>query len=250
MTRIPTRTPTFRAATIMGDALYKLAAWLSPAYPVGAFSFSHGLEQAVAGDTVCNASSAQEWIGDCLRFGAGRADAILLCHAWRAAGRGEGGGDEFGQGVQDDAAMAGVKSLVEITSLACALSPSAERLGETVEIGTGFAAVTAQAWGAHAPAAPYPVAVGVAAARAGIALAPCVQLFLQAYVANLVSAAVRLVPLGQTEGQAITATLMDDVAAVAADAIAARLEDIGGCAILSDIASMRHETQEVRLFRS
>lgn len=217
----------------MNAALYKLAAWLSPAYPVGAYTYSHGLEWAIGDGLVVDDATATAWISDCLQHGAGRTDAILLCHAWRAAEAG------------DDTA------LDNVAELAAALAPSAERLLETQAQGVAFADVTASAWGDSASKpAPYPVAVGAAAGRAAVPLDPALMLFLQAFVANLVSVAIRLVPLGQAKGQAIIADLMEPCQTVAKTAAAAALDDVGGCALMADIASMRHETQEVRLFRS
>jgi urease accessory protein len=234
---MPIRTPIFRTATITGtrittmtEALYKLHAWLSPGYPVGAYTYSHGLENAIAEGLIEDVDSARAWIDDCLKHGGGRSDAILFAQTYRADG--------------EDA-------LAEISELALALAPSTERLLETRAQGRAFADVTEAAWGNGAPHdRPYPVAVGQAAAAHGIALEAALVVFLQAFVANLVSAAVRLVPLGQTEGARIVAGLMPDVLALAEAAAAAGLDDIGGFAIHADIASMRHETQETRLFRS
>ncbi|MEM7177873.1 MAG: urease accessory protein UreF [Pseudomonadota bacterium] len=210
----------------MTDALLKLHAWLSPGYPVGAYTYSHGLEAAVEGGLVADAATLADWGADCLTHGAGRSDAILLAHAWRAP--------------KDEA----------IAELATALAPSAERLLEAEAQGAAFARVTGDAWGRAVAPAPYPVAVGRAAAAHGIALEPALTLYLQAFAANLVSATVRLVPLGQTEGQQVLAALSPTIEAVAAEALTAPLDAIGGCAIGADIASMRHETQTVRLFRS
>ncbi|MEM6623203.1 MAG: urease accessory UreF family protein [Pseudomonadota bacterium] len=220
----------------MREGLFKLHAWLSPGYPVGAYTYSHGLEWAVGAGDVADAASTQAWVRDCLVQGAGRSDAILLAHAWRAEATGDGA------------------ALDDLAELAQALAPSAERLLETEAQGAAFAGVTASAWGGAAGmptgSAPYPVAVGRAAAAHGVPLPETLAVFLQAFVANLVSAAVRLVPLGQTEGQQILADLMADVLAVAADAEAADLDQIGGFSFGADIDSMRHETQEVRLFRT
>nr|WP_132807091.1 urease accessory protein UreF [Tepidamorphus gemmatus] len=217
-------------------ALYRLMAWLSPAYPVGAFSHSHGLEWEVEAGNVCDAQGLSRWIGDILRHGGGRQDAILLAATWRAIR----GGDAAG--------------LAMIAELAAALSPSRERRTETLSQGRAFALATEAAWPAGVGEDPadlaYPVAVGLAAARHGIALEPALVAYLHAFAANLVSAGVRLVPLGQTDGQRAIARLEPVVAAVAAEAMAADLEVIGGCALLADIASMRHETQYTRLFRT
>lgn len=203
-----------------------LAAWLSPAYPVGAFSYSHGFETAIADGAIRDAATLEAWIADTLAHGAGRQDAILLAHAWRDPA------DE------------------DVADLARALAPSAERRLETEAQGAAFAATTAAAWGPEAAPAPYPVALGRAAARHGVALETTAALYLQAFASNLVSAGVRLVPLGQTDGQRVLAALGPLIRAVAADAIEAPLDALGTACFLGDIAAMRHETQDVRLFRS
>lgn len=209
----------------MTDPILTLANWLSPAFPVGAFAYSHGLETAIASGQLTDSATASDWIESCLSYGAARTDAIFLIHALRG----------------DDAE--------ELDDLAQALAPSKERLLETVAQGTAFAE-TAAVWGGDATPRAYPVAVGLAAREAGCPERATVALFLQAFVSNLVSACIRLVPIGQVEGQRIIARLQPVVEAVAEEALTASLDDIGGCALNADIASMRHETQSVRLFRS
>jgi len=207
----------------------KLAAWLSPAYPVGAYTYSHGLERAIEDGAVRDRETLEAWVEDILRFGAGRTDAILLAHAWR---------DPSDEGVAE---------------LAAALQPSAERALETGQQGAAFASTTAAAWpaeGLNAAPAPYPVAVGRAARAHDAPLEQAATLYLHAFAANLVSAGVRLIPLGQTDGQRAVAALGPVCEAVAAEAVSAPLDAIGGAAMLSDIASMRHETQKTRLYRS
>lgn len=128
--------------------------------------------------------------------------------------------------------------------------PTAERLLEAEAQGAAFAGTTAAAWGGSGDAAPYPVAVGRAAAEHGVPLGETLALYLQAFAANIVSAGVRLIPLGQTDGQKAIAGLEPVVAGVAGETESAGLEGLGGCALLADIASMRHETQYTRLFRT
>ena len=224
MIRRRTRTPTFR--TVMDDAVYILASWFSPAYPVGAFSYSHGLERAVADGVVSDRATLAEWGADCLAHGAGRSDAILLAAAYRAP--------------DDD----------EIADLAVALAPSAERRLETAAQGAAFAATTGAVWGLDLAPAAYPVAVGRAAAALELPLGLAALCFLHAFVSNSVSAGVRLIPLGQTDGQRVIEELRPLCRRIADEALAADLDDLGGCAFQADIASMRHETQDVRLFRS
>jgi urease accessory protein len=203
-----------------------LAAWLSPGYPVGAFAWSGGLENAVAEGLVTDAATFQDWAEDCLRHGPGRSDAILLAHAWRDPA--------------DDAPA----------ELAAALTPSKERREETLALGAAFARTTGAAWGTPVAPAAYPVAFGRAAKAHGAPLEMLLPMFLHAYVANLASAAVRLVPLGQTEAQSALAALLPMVHEVAGQAAAADLDDAGGAAMRADIHAMRHETLEPRLFRS
>ena len=203
-----------------------LAAWFSPGYPVGAYSYSHGLEWAVEAGDVADPAGLAAWVTDIVAHGAGRTDAILLAHAMAA--------DDPGP----------------VAELAEALAPSAERHLETMAQGAAFARTTAAAYGAPVQAAAYPVAVGQAARWFGLPADLTVTLFLQAFAANLVSAGVRLVPIGQTDGQRLLADLRPLVASVAAAALTAPLSAVGGLAQRGDLAAMRHETQYSRLYRS
>ena len=215
--------------------------WLSPAFPVGAFAYSHGLEWAVETGDVRDAETCRSWIADLLAFGSGRNDAVLLAAAWRAAA------------AHDDA------MLHAVAELAAALQPSSERRLETTAQGNAFVTAVRAAWptatiemlkGAWEGDVAYPVALGTAAAGHGIGLRPTLDAFLLGFVSNIVSAVVRLGPIGQTDGQRILAALLPAIAETAAFAEASTLDDLGSCAFRSDIASMRHETQYTRLFRS
>lgn len=233
----PRARPADQGAGVESVQLYKLMAWLSPAYPIGSYTYSHGIETAVAGGAISDTASTEDWIRDCVGQGAGRNDAILLAHAWRAES------DMINNHLSEST------QLDELTQLAEALAPSAERLIETTAQGEAFADVTAAVWGSGGPA-PYPIVVGRTAAQHGVPLAETLLAYSQAFAANLVSAAVRLVPLGQAQGQGIVARLMPDVLDVAKDAAGATLDDLGGLSFGADIASMHHETQDVRLFRT
>jgi urease accessory protein len=233
---------TFSADHALGmAALYRLMAWLSPAYPVGAFSYSGGLEWAVEAGDVTDAASLLRWLAVMIGEGGGFCDAVFLVHAHRAVVDG------------DDAALAAV------AELAAAFAPSRERFLETTAQGRAFFGTTRAAWGCAAldrlaaawdgPLA-YPVAVAVASAGHHIALEPALTAFLQAIASNLVSAGLRLVPLGQTDGQRVLAGLEPVIAACAHKALACPLEEVGGATFRADIAGMRHETQYTRLFRS
>jgi urease accessory protein len=222
-------------------ALYRLMAWLSPAYPIGAFSYSSGIEWAVEAGDITDAATLRRWLTVMIGAGGGHCDAIFLVHTHRAIA----GGDDT--------------ALRTVAELAAAFAPTKERHLETTAQGRAFLDTTRAAWPAPAldrllavwdgPVA-LPVAVGVACAGHGIALAPALHAFLHALTANLISTGVRLIPLGQTDGQKVLAALEPVVAATAEHALVTKLDDVGGAAFRSDLASMRHETQYTRLFRS
>jgi urease accessory protein len=220
--------------------LARLMTWLSPAFPVGGYSYSHGLEWAVEAGDVRDATALGDWLEDILIHGAGTSDVIFLAETWRAVSGG-------------DAHLS-----ADTIELAAAFAPSAERRLETLAQGAAFLVATQAVW-PHCDLAPlsapgraiaYPVAVGASAAAHGLPLAPTAQAFAQAFAANIVSAGVRLIPLGQTDGLRVVARLEPLIPRVVAAALAATLDDVGGVAVAADIASMRHETQYTRLFRS
>jgi urease accessory protein len=225
-------------AAFPAAALYRLQAWLSPGYPVGAFSFSSGLEWAIEAGDIADAPSLQRWIAVILADGGGFCDAVFFVHAHRAIEQG------------DDTVLAAV------AELALAFAPSKERHLETTAQGGAFLTATRAAWPCAAlnrlgtGACTYPVAVGAAAAGHGIPLAPALAAYLHALAANLISAGVRLIPLGQTDGQRVLAALEPIVAATAERALVTPLDEVGSAAFRADLASLRHETQYTRLFRS
>lgn len=224
--------------------LYRMLAWLSPAFPVGAFAYSHGIECAVDQGLVRDRPSLADWIATIVGRGAGAVDAVLFREAWTAARA-------------DDTAALG-----RIAELGAAFRGSAETALESADQGSAFLATVAEAWPDPRLAAwsgnlrkegrvpAYAVAVGAAAGWAGLPLKPALLAFLQAFATNLVSAGVRLIPLGQTEGQRVIAALETPVAAAAEAALARPLDDIGTATPMAEWTSMRHETQYTRLFRS
>jgi urease accessory protein len=207
-------------------ALLTLVQWLSPAFPVGSFAYSHGLEWAIDAGHVTDAASLSRWLADVLAEGAGRTDGILLARTLD--------GD-------DPTALA---------TLAGALAASRERWTETTEQGAAFLRTTNALTGQDWPAMPLPVAVGVAARGLGLAPDRVISLYLQAFAGALVQAAVRFVPLGQTEGQQVLAGLHPLILRLVAEAVAAPLEAIGSGALGSDLAAMQHETMDTRIFRT
>ena len=220
-------------------ALLPLMLWLSPAFPVGSFAYSQGLEWAVEAGDVKDARTLGGWLVDLLSFGAPRADAILFAEGFRNAE------------AEDWPALA------ETNELAIALATSAERRLETTAQGAAFVAAARAAWDcaplralAEAERVAYPVAVAAAAAGHGLPLEASLQAFVLAQVAAAVSAVVRLGPIGQTDGQKVQATLIPRIRALAREAAGSTLADLGACAFRAEIAAMRHETQYSRLFRS
>lgn len=230
--------------TLMSDetgALYRLMAWLSPAYPVGAFSYSSGIEWAVESGDIKDAATMQGWLAVIMAEGGGFCDAVFFAHVHRAVT------------TDDD------KALREVAELAAAFAPSKERHLETTAQGRAFVEATRAAWPCAAldrlaavwdGAVAYPIAVGVAAAGHGVAIEAALNAYLHAVTANLISAGVRLIPLGQTDGQRLLAAFEPIVAESTARALATPLDQVGGAAFRADIAAMRHETQYTRLFRS
>jgi urease accessory protein len=224
-----------------GGAHLPLMVWLSPAFPVGGFAYSHGLEWAFESGDLVDAAGLEDWLAALVAHGSLRNDLVLFANAWRAAR------------ADDEAGLAC------IAELALALANSAERRLETVTQGNAFAAAIAASWPNPASAAlrrawpgdlTYPVAVAAAAAGHDLPLDAALEAFALAFLANLVSASVRLGIVGQTDGQKLIARLAPALRAAAAEAEPAGLDDLGGCAFRSDLAALRHETQYSRLFRS
>jgi urease accessory protein len=238
--------------------LYRLLAWLSPSFPIGAFSYSHGLEAVVADGTVHDRTSIEAWVAAAVARGSGRIDADILCAAHRAASAGDGAGLE----------AANRQSL--------AFRATAELALESAQQGDAFRQTCRAAWpdasieawreNPHPNSPPqagegrvgaalgattcHSAAFGAAAASAGIALEDALLGYLQAFAANLVSAGIRLGVVGQTDGQRILAALEPAVAAAAAAAMTRGPDDFGAATFAADLASMAHETQYTRLFRS
>ena len=222
-------------------ALFRLMTWLSPSFPVGSFSYSSGIEWAVEVGDIKDRATLQDWLSAMLLEGAGFCDGLFLCHAWRAAETGDG------------------PTLGEIAELAAAFTPSRERHLETTAQGRAFVEIARSAWNcdtldllsSHVSGPiTYPVAVGVLAAGHRISLASTLHAFLHATTSNWISAGVRLIPLGQTDSQHVLAALEGAIAATAEKSLQGSLDDLGSATFRADLASMRHETQYTRLFRS
>ena len=221
--------------------LFRLMSWLSPSFPVGSFSYSSGIEWAVEAGDITDMPSLQNWLAAMLVDGSGSCDGIFLCHTHRAA------------------SDSNAKALGEILELAAAFVPSKERHLETTSQGRAFVEIARAAWNCPAldllptdrgAQIAYPVAVGVLAAGHRIPLRLALHAFLHAVTSNWISAGVRLIPLGQTDSQRALSALEPVIGIAAEKSERATLDDLGSATFRADLASMRHETQYTRLFRS
>lgn len=209
------------------SALLTLVHWLSPAFPTGAFAYSHGLERMIAAGDVTDAQSFETWLRNILHHGAGWQDAVLLSHA-----------------------LAPDADLDALDALARALAPSAERLQEAAEQGAAFARMVSGLTGRSLKPRLLPIAIGEAAAPLALPPGQVAQLYLQTFASNLCTIATRHVPLGQTEGQRVLSKLLPEIDLLGTWAALASLDDLGSCALAADLAAIQHETQDVRIFRT
>jgi urease accessory protein len=243
---------TIRVGIVMRDEqrrcqplpLLRLQSWLSPTFPTGAYSYSHGLEWAVEAGDIRDRKNLVDWLQADLCYGSGRNEAIFFSEAWRCA-------------TDDDR-----EKSFAVAELAAAFRGTAEFALESSQQAAACLATLRQVWPDYVldwfsetlrerdvqPA--LAVVLGVATARQGIPASLALPTFLQSYVANLVTAGVRLVPLGQTDGQLAIAELEEAVQAATRQAENSTLADLGSAAFMVDLASAAHETQYTRLFRS
>ena len=233
MTLVINTTIMLMADLAPNTALLRLMTWLSPAFPVGAFSYSHGIERAVHDGLIHNKASLQDWLVDLMNHGSVWNDAVLFAASWVDADTGG--------------------SCVEESELGEAMAGSKERHMETMLQGNAFLQAIGH-WrnvkSAVAKEMPYPVAVAMVAARNQVACEPALAAYLHAVVSNLIQGAVRLVPLGQSHGVSLMAAMEKRILAVVERAASSSLDDLGSAAIISDIMAMQHETQYSRVFRS
>jgi urease accessory protein len=216
-----------------------LAVWFSPMFPVGAFAYSHGLEWAQEAGDITDADDLRDWLTTLAQRGALHNDAIVLDEAYGAA-------------LQEDA-----QRLAEINELALAMATSRERRLETATQGNAFLLAIKKSWPCEnldlldaSEDVAYPVAVALATAGHNLPLDATLDMFCLGFVSNLVSAAIRLGIIGQTDGQRVLAALVPIIRETARECAGKDLDDLGGSAFRSDLASLCHETQYTRLFRS
>ncbi len=219
------------------QALLRLQTWLSPAFPTGSFAYSHGLESAINDQLVRDRQTVLNWLRSLLHHGSGWSDSVLFAQSWDASQSKE------------------VENLQSLNALALALQPSRERWLEATQQGKAFcdaAAIWPNSilYELKEIQPVLPVAAGALFGTSGIEKTDALASYLNAFTSNLVWICVRLIPLGQSEGLAIIAELESDIIEIAEIASHASLDDLGGCALVSDIASMNHENMTTRIFRS
>ena len=216
-------------ATPTDADILTLTQWLSPAYPVGGFAYSHGLEAAIDWGTVANSQDTEAWISDVLEHGSGWNDALFVVAAFNALDKDE---------------------LINVDVTARAFCATSERLMETELPGQAFGNVTKVVWELDLGRFTYPVSIGRAARLQNLPLLLTTKMFLQAFASNLVACATRLVPLGQTDAQWLICQLTPLCAQIAESAKNASLDELSSTAFLGDVAAMKHETQYSRIFRT
>ncbi|MCT4558643.1 MAG: urease accessory protein UreF [Pelagimonas sp.] len=205
-----------------------LTQWLSPAFPIGSFAYSHGLEGAVAQQDITEGSGLESWLTDILVYGAGYNDALFLAAAYHAPD---------------------TTALCQIDLSARAFASSKERLLETCAQGRAFGLAVSD-WHVLPQALTYPVALGAAAQHQDMPLILTQKMYLQAFMSNLIAAGQRLLPVGQQEGLAMLHRLTPLCETIATQTSHGRLDDLGAAAFGADIAAMQHETQYSRIFRT
>ena len=226
------------------QVLLKLLTWLSPSFPVGAYAYSHGLECAVEEHLIWDAGTLQDWIDGVITYGTCRTDIIFFSEVWRAVNEGDN------------------NRLSETLALALAYQPTSEIAVESTAQGAAFMDAVSAAWSSDQltglsnflkldeTSIPYPVAVALVVSLHRIPLRVALLAYLHSFVANLVSAGVRLIPLGQEMGLQVLAGLTDSVLKSLEAGITSSIDDLGSATVLVDWTSARHEIQYTRLFRS
>ncbi|MEL6586845.1 MAG: urease accessory UreF family protein [Pseudomonadota bacterium] len=201
--------------------LLRLTQWLSPAFPISGFAYSHGLEAAMAQGRVTDAASTKAWVSTVLTMGAGALDAWVI-----------------------RTVMAG-QDPAEMADLLQARAGSAERWEETRAQGAAFVATT-NAMGAT-PLGEMPLPVAVALRARDMDPTAVIALYLHGFASSIVSAATRFLPLGQAEAQTILQALHPIITDLSQST---SKTPPGSAALLAELDAMAHETQTARLFRT
>ena len=202
-----------------------LQTWFSPAFPTGAFSYSHGIEAAIQDKLITDPDSLKHWISLLLSDGSGRNDGLFL--------------------------TAGYEGVSDANALCLALCGSKERLCETTELGQAFGRVVKASYNLKLPdRTAYPIAVGMAAREVGLDLTLTLQSYLQAFASNLISVGVRTIPIGQQAGQDCLIGLYPVIEDITKEIKSATLDELGSATLMSDLMAMKHEKSAPRIYRT
>jgi len=207
---------------------HKVMAWLSPSFPLGAFAYSHGLEFEISEGNVSTSKELYEWLKDILRFGSVWNDLVLFCNSYKTD----------------------VDSLNELSDIAKAFAQSKERYYETIEMGNAFSKIISSIEGVYLKGMPLPIIMGYIAKIENVSLSYILPLYAHSFISNLISVSIRLLPLGQTDAQKLLFSLFPIIDDVAKEALKSNIGDMRNKCVLADLASMKHETLKVRLFKS
>ena len=207
---------------------HKVMAWLSPSFPLGAFAYSHGLEFEISEGYVSTSKELYEWLKDILRFGSVWNDLVLFCNSYKTD----------------------VNSLNELSDIAKAFAQSKERYYETIEMGNAFSKIISSIEGVYLKGMPLPIIMGYIAKIENVSLSYILPLYAHSFISNLISVSIRLLPLGQTDAQKLLFSLFPIIDDVAKEALKSNIGDMRNKCVLADLASMKHETLKVRLFKS
>ena len=236
-----------------------LMALLSPSFPTGGFSYSHGLEYAIAAKLITNSDSLRQWLLTLLEGGSLWNEAVLFAHSYEGSANSKPtkltrhltpAAPQTPEPSELEASYARALAAVPIADLALALAGSKERQQESLAQGRAFAQAASAVLDEQLEPAPLPIAVAAAGSKLGIALEALLPLYLHSQVANFISVAVRLIPIGQIDGQKTLSQLFPAIDRIARQAAVAELDSLGSCTIMSDIAAMRHEDMTTRIFRT
>ncbi|MEO1703498.1 MAG: urease accessory protein UreF [Pseudomonadota bacterium] len=215
------------------SSLLRLMSWLSPVFPTGSFAYSAGLEQAIHDSQVDGPETLSQWIKAQLTVGALWNDAIFLAQAHGCATNRE--------------------PLDDLNELAVAMTNATERLNETIKQGTSFAEAVGN-WLKEdqqlPPGTPLPIHIGWASGHSSIDRSDAIAAFQHAFTSNQLQAAIRMGILGQKGAADILVILEPVIETTAKKAASSTLEDLGTCTFLVDIAAMKHESLQPRLFLS
>ena len=207
---------------------HKVMAWLSPSFPLGSFAYSHGLEFEICEGNISTSEDLFEWLQNILRFGSAWNDLVLFCNSYKAK----------------------VSYLHKLSDMAKAFAQSRERYYETVEMGTAFSKIISSIEGVDLKGMPLPIIMGYVAKIENVQLEYILPLYAHSFISNLICVSMRLLPLGQTEAQKLLFTLFPVIDEVSKEALKSNIDDMRNKCVLSDLASMKHETLKVRLFKS